>query len=160
MRYNVHPSRAFRNRIARYLGVLVAAALVAVLGLPSVAQAQKIATVKFMDGDGFTVTWALDARTAAPMSWVVTFTKPSGTKEVVNSGTAMTAMLDQSDEGTWWIQVAGCYAALEDEDDVCAEDDLDSGGDSVGYTHGPPEAPKNLTVSLVPGGGRAHLDPR
>ena len=27
MRYNVHPPRAFRNRIARNLGVLVAAAL-------------------------------------------------------------------------------------------------------------------------------------
>ena len=40
MRYNVHSPCAFRNRIARYLGVLVAAALVAVLGLPSAAQAQ------------------------------------------------------------------------------------------------------------------------
>ena len=41
MRYtSSHPPRAFRNRIARYLGVLVAAALVAALGLPSVAQAQ------------------------------------------------------------------------------------------------------------------------
>ena len=43
MRYNVHPPRAFRNRIAKYLGVLVAAALVATLGLPSAAQAQSIA---------------------------------------------------------------------------------------------------------------------
>ena len=42
MRYNVHSPRAFRNRIARYLGVLVAAALVATLGLPSAAQAQTI----------------------------------------------------------------------------------------------------------------------
>ena len=29
MRYSVHPSRAFRNRIVRNLGVLVAAALIA-----------------------------------------------------------------------------------------------------------------------------------
>ena len=42
MRYNVHPPRAFRNRIAKYLGVLVAAALIATLGLPSAAQAQTI----------------------------------------------------------------------------------------------------------------------
>ena len=40
MRYNVHPPHAFRNRIAKSIGVLVAAALVAVLGLPSAAQAQ------------------------------------------------------------------------------------------------------------------------
>ena len=40
MRYNVHPPRAFRNRIAKSLGVLVAAALIATLGLPSAAQAQ------------------------------------------------------------------------------------------------------------------------
>ena len=37
MRDNVHQSR---NKIVRYLGVLVAAALVATLGLPSAAQAQ------------------------------------------------------------------------------------------------------------------------
>ena len=151
MRYTVHTHRTFHHRITKYLGVLVAAALVAVLGLPSVAQAQKIATVAFMDGDGFTVTWELAARTASPDSWVVTFTKPSGTKEVVYVPSGMTATLDQSDEGTWWIQVAGCYGTL-DEDGVCEADDLDSGGDSVGYTHGPPAAPKNLTASLVPGG--------
>ena len=40
MRYSVHPPRAFRNRIAKSIGVLVAAALIATLGLPSAAQAQ------------------------------------------------------------------------------------------------------------------------
>ena len=40
MRYNVHPLRAVRHRIARHIGVLVCAALVTVLGLPSVVQAQ------------------------------------------------------------------------------------------------------------------------
>ena len=40
MRYNVHPPRTFRNRIAKSIGVLVAAALIATLGLPSAAQAQ------------------------------------------------------------------------------------------------------------------------
>ena len=40
MRYNVHQ---FRNRIAKSIGVLVAATLVAVLGLPvTAAQAQAI----------------------------------------------------------------------------------------------------------------------
>ena len=40
MRYTSSHPRAFRNRIARYLWVLVGAALVATLGLPSAAQAQ------------------------------------------------------------------------------------------------------------------------
>ena len=54
MRYNVHQPRAFRNRSARYLGVLVGAALIATLGLPSAVQAQTPAapTVTGMTGDG------------------------------------------------------------------------------------------------------------
>ena len=40
MRYNVHSPCAFRNRIAKSIGVLVGAALIATLGLPSAAQAQ------------------------------------------------------------------------------------------------------------------------
>ena len=40
MRYNVHSPCTFHNRIAKYLGVLVGAALVATLGLPSAVQAQ------------------------------------------------------------------------------------------------------------------------
>ena len=68
MRYNVHPPHAFRNRIAKSIGVLVAAALVATLGLPSAAQAQSIARnggIVFSDTmDGFKVTWStrLDIR--------------------------------------------------------------------------------------------------
>ena len=57
MRYNVHPPRAFRNRIAKSIGVLVAAALVAVLLLPATAQAQDLGTmgVKYTDAAGFTL---------------------------------------------------------------------------------------------------------
>ena len=40
MRYNVHSPCAFHSRIAKTLGVLVGAALVATLGLPRAAQAQ------------------------------------------------------------------------------------------------------------------------
>ena len=162
MRYSVHPSRAFRNRIAKSIGVLVAAALVATLGLPSVAQAQDITTVEFADMTGFTVTWAQNPRTTAPEDWIVTFTKPNGDKEVLNENSTGQSTLDlpattsimfnQKDEGTWWIQVAGCYSELPAApDDVCPAADL-AAGDSVGYTHGPPAAPKNLTASMVPGG--------
>ena len=59
MRYSVHPSRAFRNRIAKSIGVLVAAALIATLGLPSAAQAQTIPAK-----DGITYT---DDLTASPL---------------------------------------------------------------------------------------------
>ena len=58
MRYTSSHPHAFRNRIAKSIGVLVAAALVATLGLPGAAQAQSIdPTVEFDDGDGFKVTW-------------------------------------------------------------------------------------------------------
>ena len=40
MRYTVHTHRTFHHRITKDLGVLVAAALVATLGLPSAVQAQ------------------------------------------------------------------------------------------------------------------------
>ena len=41
MRYTSSHPHAFRNRIAKSIGVLVAAALIATLGLPSAAQAQR-----------------------------------------------------------------------------------------------------------------------
>ena len=76
MRYNVHSPCAFHNRIARYLGVLVAAALIATLGLPSAAQAQTPAAPT-VTGDGrrqgtgggptITATWGVD-------NWIVTMT--------------------------------------------------------------------------------------
>ena len=57
MRYNVHPPHAFRNRIAKSIGVLVAAALIATLGLPSASQAQTIGADRqiLTDGAGFKV---------------------------------------------------------------------------------------------------------
>ena len=128
MRYSVLTSRTFHNRITRYLGVLVAAALVAALGLPSVAQAQDIETVVFADETGFTVTWEQDARATAPMNWIVTFTKPNGDKEVLNenstgqsadqAGTRDISFIKRI-EGTWWIQVAACYTDLPEAPDDC-----------------------------------------
>ena len=161
MRYSVHPSRAFRNRIAKSIGVLVAAALIATLGQPRVAQAQEIESVNFLDLTGFTVTWKQTFRDL-PADWIVTFTKPNGDKEVLNENSTGQMVLDvdttkditfnQKDEGTWWIQVAGCSTELPmPPKDVCPAADLVA-GDSMGYTHGPPAAPKNLTASMVPGG--------
>ena len=86
MRYNVHPPHAFRNRIAKSIGVLVAAALVATLGLPSAAQAQSIdPTVEFSDGVGFKVTWEeFRLATAAEINWIVMLTRPDGTEVVID----------------------------------------------------------------------------
>ena len=94
MHSSSHPPRTFHNRSARYLGVLVAAALVAALGLPSVAQAQSIApTVDWHRrygrcNDGFatiTATWTTRlGRQSNVNNWIVTVTKPGGAKTVVN----------------------------------------------------------------------------
>ena len=55
MRYNVHSPCAFHSRIAKTLGVLVGAALIATLGLPSAVQAQTPAAPTVTgDGDGKT----------------------------------------------------------------------------------------------------------
>ena len=56
MRYNVHSPCAFHNRSVRYLGVLVAAALVATLGLPGAAQAQTPAAPTVLATDGANAT--------------------------------------------------------------------------------------------------------
>ena len=67
MHYSSHPPCTFHNRIARYLGVLVAAALVAALGLPSAAQAQTPAAPMVTGtGNGSTV----DGGAAITVSWV------------------------------------------------------------------------------------------
>ena len=52
MRYTVLTSRTFHNRITRYLGVLVGAALVATLGLPSAVQAQTTDRRRWSTPDG------------------------------------------------------------------------------------------------------------
>ena len=60
MRYTSSHHHAFRNRIAKSIGVLVAAALIATLGLPSAAQAQSISGtgIMFNDGTGFEINWS------------------------------------------------------------------------------------------------------
>ena len=166
MRYNVHPPR---NRITRSLGVLVAAALIATLGLPTAAQAQTIppaagAGIVFTDMDGFTVNWVPSTRLDIGDldNWIVTFTKPNGEKVVVNENStnptptgldsASTRMFNynRNDMGTWWIQVDACFVDLPDSG-VCPAASLEE-GTGVGYTHGPFPAPESLAASLIPTG--------
>ena len=146
MHYSVHPSRAFRNRIAKSIGVLVAAALIATLGLPSAAQAQSIAPaggIVFSDSTdrGFKVTWTTRLATDDDLSWIVTFTTPDGDKVVVDKNTMnergiddmaaeglgtvdvtgdLSLIYDRNDLGTWWFQVDACLVGFDPDP---AEDD-------------------------------------
>ena len=176
MRYSVHPSRAFRNRIAKSIGVLVAAALIATLGLPSAAHAQTIKAdggIVYTDMVDFTVNWVPNTRldTMDLDNWIVTLTKPNGDKVVVDqhttnpAGTTLgneetrTFNYNRNDAGTWWFQVDACFsdwgegATGDGESDLtaCPDDDREN-GTAVGYTHGPFPAPKNLAASLIPTG--------
>ena len=184
MRYNVHPPRAFRNRIAKSTWVLVATALVATLGLPSVAQAQIIKNNTAMeaggivhkDGTGFDIMWSTRSSMGIN-NWIVTVTKPDGTKMVVNKhstvqttlgavkttvmgGAANLGLPDTktltylaTDLGEWWFQVSACTAELTPDTvaGTCPSGKSEA-GDAVGYTHGPPAAPTNLAANAVPTG--------
>ena len=174
MRYNVHLPCAFRNRIAKSIGVLVAVALIATLGLPSAAQAQTIPNTVDSDGEGegivytdandFTVNWVPNTRLDIDDldNWIVTLTKPNGEKVVVDQYTTnpagttlgdpatMEFNYNRNDAGTWWFQVDACFAVVE-EGDACPSASLEK-GTAVGYTHGPFPAPENLAASLIPTG--------
>ena len=163
MRYNVHPSRAFRNRIARYLGVLVGAALVATLGLPSAAQAQTPAapTVKGMgdgttgDGGTITATWgAALGMNSGQDQWLLEYTEPDvdwdDAKEMViedvrpmvdSTSGPLTANDPRIHHGVWRFRVS--YYDMDGGD---AEADpivgavVGTASAITDYQHGPPTA--------------------
>ena len=155
MRYTVHTHRTFHHRITKYLGVLVGAALIATLGLPSVAQAQaNDVTVTYADGPGFMVTWTASSRFTEISAWIVTFTNPAGVKVTETTTSIEPVMLDENDLGTWWFQVDACFKDLAGDNtppDECPTGELGE-GESVGYTHGAFPAPENLAASLIPDG--------
>ena len=82
MRYTVLTSRTFHHRITRYLGVLVGAALVVTLGLPSVAQAQvpTAPTAAYWDAND---TFTVESKHAIPTTaighdyWILEYDSPS-----------------------------------------------------------------------------------
>ena len=88
MRYTVLTSRTFHHRITRYLGVLVGAALIATLGLPSAAQAQASRQLRhrlLRWRMASQVTWTTacvlpntldEAVHGSSDNWIVTFTPP------------------------------------------------------------------------------------
>ena len=100
MRYTSSPPHAFRHRIAKSIGVLVAAALVATLGLPTAAQAQAIDMIEITSPDSTNegLEGGMEpSRGSSPTGgafvfnrWIVTFTEP-GTGDEWLSPTASSA---------------------------------------------------------------------
>ena len=163
MRYNVHPPRAVRNRIARYLGVLVAAALVATLGLPSAVQAQTpaaptvtgtgVGTVGDSTGT-LTATWGQALATGSDQDqWLLAYTEPGVAWDdatevfVASSGVSTSEALSANDprihHGVWRFRVS--YYEENGGDDM---DGAVIGKPSAvtDYLHGPPaSAPTGFT---------------
>ena len=159
MRYNVHPPHAFRNRIAKSIGVLVAAALVATLGLPSAAQAQASITpgtpaVTFTMDDGFSI--AAPLAVGKGMYWRVIYTQPNGTEGMMpedddpaaGAGTAIKVEADRvSDHGTWQFK-----ARYYTTNVVETEKPAGPASTAREYTIGEAPAPSNFHASASPRG--------
>ena len=122
MHYSSHPPRAFCNRIARNLGVLVAAALVAALGLPSAAQAQKPAAPTVTGtGDGTSGTpgaihamWGNELPDEGQTGWKVEYTAPGipwdEARELLVGGGGPLIVSEANDplihHGVWKVRVS------------------------------------------------------
>ena len=166
MRYNVHPPRAFRNRIAKTLGVLVGAALVATLGLPSAAQAQTPAAPTVTgEGDGMvggpdatiTATWGAPLGTGSDQDqWLLEYTEPDvawddATKVMLDETAMMSEALSANDprihHGVWRFRVS--YYDMDSDEEMTGDQGKVIGTASAltDYHHGPPTAaPTGLTA--------------
>ena len=168
MRYTVHTQRTFHHRITKYLGVLVGAALVATLGLPSAAQAQTPAapTIEGM-GDGsvgsdgtLIVMWGQPLGTDSGQDrWLVEYTEPGvawddATEVVIPQiSTMMSAPLPANDprihHGVWRFRVSYYQADQDPDNTIEAVNPVVIGSPSrvTSYHHGPPSAaPMGLTA--------------
>ena len=176
MRYTVLTSRTFHNRITRYLGVLVGAALVAMLGLPTAAQAQtpsRPSVMGFDDGmDFFTVLAPDHAPIGATdgnalLFWVLEINAPGAgaNAKMVSGGegNATTAgMMEDSFmvqakgvDGNWEFRIGSGTGVDGDEDgtvEVSEVTDLVNSPWLI-YRHGKPDRPANFTYASREGAG-------
>ena len=155
MRYNVYSPCAFHSRIAKSLGVLVGAALVATLGLPIVAQAQTPAAPTVTgtgDGTGTGDEAAVIAMwggtlgdSAGQMGWLLEYTEPGvawddATAKVMGLDVAMELSVPANDprihHGVWRFRVS-YYNSDVVSDDAAVIGDASAITD---YQHGPPTA--------------------
>ena len=165
MRYNVHSPCAFHNRIAKSLGVLVGAALIAVLGLPSAAQAQTPAAPT-LDGTGdgtvgsngtLTAMWGQPLGTDSDQDrWLLEYTEPGvawddATRVMLAESEMMSEALSANDprihHGVWRFRVSYYQ---QDSDDIMDGDQgkvIGTASALTDYHHGPPTAaPMGLTA--------------
>ena len=174
MRYNVYSPCAFRSRIAKSLGVLVGAALVATLMLPTAAQAQTPAAPMVTGTSGadaaITATWgAALGGDAGQDQWLVEYTEPGvawddATELVItNPATLTTDALPANDprihHGVWRFRVSYYDADLDPDNDI---DDLvptviGSPSAITDYLHGPPAAAPSGLAAYLAGPGALRL---
>ena len=168
MHYSSHPPRAFRNRIARYLGVLVGAALVATLGLPSAVQAQTTdaPVVNYDDGmDAFMVSRpheiiGPDSGDDAHTHWVLEVDGPVSVPDTVMTRGAF-GMEDaaftvqaKGNDGDWMFRLA-TGIGVESDDPADDDSEIDATevedrntGPWLSYMHGRPDAPEDFAYAM------------
>ena len=165
MRYNVHQPRAFRNRSAKSIGVLVAAALIATLGLPSAAQAQTPAAPKVTGtGDGtvgsdgtLTAMWGNQlGQDSDQDQWLLEYTEPGvawakATKVMLPGATMMSEALSANDprihHGVWRFRVSYYQEDSDAEMTGTQGKVIGTASALTDYHHGPPTAaPTGLTA--------------
>ena len=158
MRYNVHSPCAFHSRSARYLVVLVGAALIATLGLPSAVQAQTppAPTVTGMgDGEVDSAAATIEAEWFGPatvdgrMGWLLEYTEPKvawskATKVVFGTSINKSGTIPANDprihHGVWKFRVSYYDRADDDEPGKV----VGRASALTDYLHGPPDAPTDL----------------
>ena len=171
MRYNLHQPRAFRNRIAKTLGVLVGAALIATLGLPSAVQAQTPAAPVVTGSSGadamVTAMWGQPLESASGQDqWLVEYTEPDvdwDDAEAVVTEQLTTRMFSVSADdprihhGVWRFRVS-YYDTDLDPDSVMTDENpvvIGDESDITDYHHGPPaDAPTGLDAHDAGPGAR------
>ena len=165
MRYTVLTSRTFHHRITRYLGVLVGAALVATLLLPSAVQAQTtgLPSAEYMDADdSFTVTTP-HAALGGDERWVLEINAPNVAAnakmllESMGKGDIFEVQAKGAD-GNWLFRI-GSGTIIDDEDGATTDGDsvdevkINNQGPWLTYRHGRPEAPADFEYASRPGAG-------
>ena len=173
MRYNVHASRTFHHRITKYLGVLVGAALLVALGLPSAVQAQTTGTpmVEYDDDlDAFKVSrpHAIieNPDGANDSHWVLEVDGPVSVPDMVEAdatGDLFTVQAKGTD-GDWMFRLGSAIPLTgEDADgpdagttegDSADEYKINNQGPWLSYMHGRPDAPEGFDYAMS---GTTHL---
>ena len=154
MRYN---SFSFLNKSARYIGVLVGAAMIAALGMPSAAQAQTPAAPEVTGtGDGtvgsdgtLTATWGQPLGAGDQDRWLLEYTEPGvawaeATKVILEENVMMSEALSANDprihHGVWKFRVSYYQQDSDATEDGDQGKVIGSASALTDYLHGPPAA--------------------